>query len=67
MEVFFLLAFHNLQGLHHKNWKKKEKKGFVTFVIENTLKVISVLRRNYFTYIVKRRNKRVKKHQKETI
>ena len=23
MEVFFLLAFHNLQGLHHNNWKKK--------------------------------------------
>ena len=27
MEVLFLLAFHNLQGLHHNNWKKKEKKG----------------------------------------
>jgi len=45
----FLLAFHNLQGLHHNNWKKKEKKGFVTIVIANALKVISVLRRNYFT------------------
>ena len=41
-----LLAFHNLQGLHDNNWKKKEKKGFVTIVIENTLKVIRVLRRN---------------------
>ena len=49
MEVFFLLAFHYLQGSHDKNWKKKEKKDFVTFVIENTLKVISVLRRNYFS------------------
>jgi len=49
MEVFLLLAFDNLQGLHHNNWKKKEKKGFVTIVIENALKVISVLRRNYFT------------------
>ena len=29
--------------------KKKEKKGFATVVIENTLKVISVLIRNYFT------------------
>ena len=47
MEVLFLLAFHNLQGLHHNNWKKK--KGFVTIVIENALKVINVLRRNYFT------------------
>jgi len=28
MEVFLLLAFHNLQGLHHNNWKKKDKKGF---------------------------------------
>jgi len=45
----FLLAFHNIQGLHENNWKKKEKKDFVTFVIANTLKVISVLRRNYFT------------------
>jgi len=49
MELFFLLAFHNLQGLHHKNWKKKEKKGVVRVVIANTLKVISVSRRNYFT------------------
>ena len=49
MEVLFLLAFHNLQGLHHNNWKKKEKKGFVTIVIANALKVISVLKRNYFT------------------
>jgi len=49
MEVLFLLAFHNLQGLHHNNWEKKEKNGFVTIVIENALKVISVLRRNYFT------------------
>jgi len=49
MEVFFLLAFHNLQVLHHNNWKKKEKKGFVTIVVGNTLKVIIVLRRNYFT------------------
>ena len=49
MEVLFLLAFHNLQGLHHNNWKKKEKKGFVTIVIANALKVISVMRRNYFT------------------
>ena len=23
MEVFFILAFHNLQGLHHNKWKKK--------------------------------------------
>ena len=29
--------------------KKKEQKDFVTVVIENTLKFISVLRRNYFT------------------
>ena len=29
--------------------EKKKKKGFATVVIENTLKVISVLRRNYFT------------------
>jgi len=48
MEVLFLLAFHNLQGLHHNNWKEKEKKGFITIVIENALKIISVLRRNYF-------------------
>jgi len=34
-------------------------------VIANALKVISVLRRNYFTHIVKRRKKRNKKHQKE--
>jgi len=45
----FLLAFHNLQHLHHSNWKKKEKKAFVTIVIANTLKVISVLKINYFT------------------
>jgi len=49
MEVLFLLAFHNLQGLHHSNWKKKEEKGFVTIVISNELKVLSVPRRNYFT------------------
>jgi len=48
MEVLFLLAFHNLQGLHHNNWKKKEKRGFVTIVIKNALKFISVVRRNYF-------------------
>ena len=29
--------------------EKKEKKGFVTIVIANALKVISMLRRNYFT------------------
>ena len=29
--------------------EEKEQKGFATVVIENTLKVISVLRRNYFT------------------
>jgi len=29
--------------------EKKESNGFVTVVIENTLKVISVLRRNYST------------------
>jgi len=29
--------------------EEKEKNRFVTIVIENTLKVISVLRRNYFT------------------
>jgi len=49
MEMFFLLAFHSLQGLCHNNWKKKEKKEFVKFFIENTLKVISVMRRNYST------------------
>ena len=27
MEVLFLLAFHNLQGLHHNDWKKKKEKG----------------------------------------
>ena len=43
--------------LTHNNWKKKEKNGFSTVVIENTLKVISVLRRNYFTQIVKRKRK----------
>ena len=32
-----------------QHWKKKEQKGFTTVVIENKLKVISVLRRNYFT------------------
>ena len=26
MEVLFLLAFHNLQGLHHNNWKEKREK-----------------------------------------
>ena len=29
--------------------EEKEKKGFAIVVIENTIKVISVLRRNYFT------------------
>jgi len=29
--------------------KKKEQKGFITVVVENTLRVISVLRRNYIT------------------
>ena len=29
--------------------EKGEQKGLATVVIENTLKVISVLRRNYFT------------------
>jgi len=29
-----------------KQLEYKEKKGFVTIVIENTLKVVSVLRRN---------------------
>ena len=32
-----------------QQFKEKIKKGFVTIVIENALKVISVLRRNYFT------------------
>ena len=50
MEVLFLLAFHNLQGLHHNNWKKKGKKGFVTIVIANALKVISVPKLIYIEY-----------------
>jgi len=25
----FLLAFHNLQGLHHNNWKKKRKRALL--------------------------------------
>ena len=29
--------------------EEKEKKGFVTVVIENKLKAINVMRRNYFT------------------
>jgi len=29
--------------------EEKRAKGFVTVVISNTLKIISVLRRNYFT------------------
>jgi len=45
----FAPSLPQIQGLHHKNWKKKEKKGFDTIVIANTLKVIGVLRRNYFT------------------
>ena len=47
--------------------EEKEQKGFVTVVIENTLKVISVLRRNYSTQIAKRKNKRSKKGQKKRI
>ena len=27
MEVLFPLAFRNLQGWHHNNWKKNEQKG----------------------------------------
>ena len=50
-----------------KKLEQKEKKGFVTVVIENTLKVISVLRRNYFTENVKRRKKRINKFQKKRI
>ena len=38
MEVFLLLAFDNLQSLHHNNWKKKEKRGFVTIVIKKYIK-----------------------------
>jgi len=67
MYVLFLLAFHNLQGLHNNNWKKKTKKGSLTIVIKNTLKVITVLRRNYFKLIVGRRKKRINKIQKESI
>jgi len=40
---------------------------FVTVVIANTLKVISVMRRNYFTLIVKRRKKMIKKCQNKRI
>src|SRR3984885_7969142 len=67
MEVFLLLDLHNLQGLHHNNWKKKEKKGFVTIVITNTLKVISVLKKIYFTLIVEKRKNRIKKRQQKSI
>ena len=67
MEVLLLLAFHNLEGWDYKNRRKKEKKGFATVVIANIVKVISVLRRNYSTYIVKRMKKRNKKHQKRRI
>ena len=35
--------------LKPKQLEEKEQKGFVTVVIANTLKVISVLRRNYST------------------
>ena len=42
----FLGLINDLQGLHDKNWKKKDRKDFVTFLIANTLKVISVPRRN---------------------
>lgn len=58
MEVFSFLNSHNLHGLKHNNWKKKWNKGFVTVVIENTIKVISVLRNFFFTYIVKRWKKK---------
>ena len=37
---------------------------FVTIVIKNTLKVIGALRINYFTLIIKRRNKMIKKCKK---
>ena len=67
MEVLFLLAFHNLQGWHHNDWKKKEQKDFVTIMITNTWKVINVMRRNYLTLIVKRRKKMNKKHRKKRI
>ena len=35
--------------LTQQQLEEKNQKGFVTFVIANTLKVISVPRRNYFT------------------
>jgi len=35
--------------------------------MENTLMVISVFRRNYFAYIMKRGNKGNKKHEKKKI
>ena len=41
--------------LKPQQFEEKEKKGFSTVVIENTLKVISVLRRSYFTIKFKRR------------
>jgi len=47
--------------------EEKKQKVFVIVVIANTLKVISVLRKNYFTKIVKRRKKRNKEHQKKRI
>ena len=47
--------------------EEKKQKGFAIVMIANTLKVISVLKRNYFTWIVKRRKKMNKKLQKKRI
>ena len=63
----FTPIFPKPTRLTRQQLEKKEKKGFSTIVIENTLKVISVLRRNYFTWIVKRRKKMNKKLQKKRI
>jgi hypothetical protein len=60
--MFILLKQLNLHGGHLKNWRKENKKVYALIVTTSTVRDISVMRRNYSTYILKRKKKNNKKN-----
>ena len=66
MEVLFLLAFHNLQGLLHNNWKKKEK-GICYNCDNKCTKGHKCTEKKLFYIEYEEEEERIKKHQKKRI
>ena len=49
IEVLLCLAFQNLQGLHHNNWKEKREKWFCYICHRKYTKGHKYDENNYFT------------------